>query len=128
MAPKYYIYWNLHKKKFSVKYKGKVIFHCDSIVAINVQFNVSALGRERVLREQRKNVHAFVVANSIFPHDEPWGIMDDDIYFEPVKYNPYKYATFVDICDQPVYNAGVVWLSQEDNKGILRIVKNARSN
>jgi hypothetical protein len=123
MKAKYYIYWNLHKDCYSVRYRGKVILHSNSVVACNVQFKVSTLGRERVLRERKKNVHAFVVADRIFPNESPWAIVHEVKGLSLVKYNPYKYKTFVDENEIPVYNTGVVWLFQEDDKAALRIVK-----
>jgi len=84
-----FIYRNLHKKCYSVKSlkTGRVIAHVDSIDLIDVTFKVSQAGRQRVLNERRKNVHAGVVgyvANPII-NDRP---ID-------VTYNPYKYNSFV---------------------------------
>ena len=54
------VYRNLHKKCWSVRQRGKVKLHTDYICLKDVEFKVSQKGRERVLREQRKNVHAFI--------------------------------------------------------------------
>lgn len=59
------IYWNLHLNLFSVRAlegraKGKVIAHARDVLVRDPQFVVQKAGRERVLREGRKNVHAFV--------------------------------------------------------------------
>jgi hypothetical protein len=92
---KFYIYWNLHKKCFSVKYKGKVIRHLNNFSASGVQFKVSELGRQRVIKEQRKNVHAYIVADEIenvSKSDRFHTLLDG---FE-VTYNPYKHTQFVD--------------------------------
>ena len=61
-----FVYFNLHKKCLSVKAlegesKGRVIAHADSVELVNATFKVSQAGRQRVLRERRKNVHAGVV-------------------------------------------------------------------
>ena len=61
---KYYIYWNLHRNVYSVRLRGRVVAHCENILATNVTFQVSEPGRQRVLKERRKNVHAFVIADS----------------------------------------------------------------
>jgi hypothetical protein len=58
-----FVYWNLHRKCWSVRAeqgpdKGRVIAHTDHLTLANVQFRVSEAGRQRVLREGRKNVHA----------------------------------------------------------------------
>ena len=92
---KYYIYWNLHKKCFSVKYKGKVIRHLNNFNVSGVQFKVSELGRQRVIKEKRKNVHAYIVADEIenvSRNDRLHTLFDG---FE-VTYNPYKHTQFVD--------------------------------
>jgi len=58
------IYFNLHKKLFSVQTKvdgrWKVVSHSSTIALRDVRFRVSQAGRKRVLAEKRKNVHAFV--------------------------------------------------------------------
>ena len=59
------VYFNLHKKLFSVvalegDKKGKVIKHTDSIDLSMPIFRVQKAGRERVLKEKKKNVHAYV--------------------------------------------------------------------
>ena len=58
------VYRNLHKKCWSVqqKQKGrwKVVAHAESITLLDCVFRVSEAGRQRVLRESRKNVHAYI--------------------------------------------------------------------
>ncbi len=86
---KVFVYRNLHKRCFSVKdvKTGLVIAHVDSIVLTNCQFKVSQAGRTRVLKEKRKNVHAGVVG--IWTEQTPRKMKTS------VKYNPYKYSSFV---------------------------------
>lgn len=57
------VYRNLHKRCFSVQdYKTKrVIDRIGSGLILNPIFKVSQAGRDRVVREKRKNVHAFIV-------------------------------------------------------------------
>lgn len=110
------VYWNLHKKCFSVQHRGKVIMHVDNIVLHDAEFKVSESGRQRVLREKRKNVHAFVV-----------GIYDRDFNGNVetpfrVTYNPYKYDSFVfDNTKEPLYNADVVKCVSHNRKGELYV-------
>ena len=59
------VYWNYTKKVFSIRYKGRVSGHATTVLLVGekdqpVLFKVSEAGRERVLRETRKNVHAVV--------------------------------------------------------------------
>lgn len=87
------VYYNLHKHLLSVQQKvagrWKVVKHVDEIALRNVKFKVSAAGRERVLRERRKNVHAFVEGEQI-----PF-MPKSFTYQDEITYNPYKHETFV---------------------------------
>jgi hypothetical protein len=122
MKAKYYIYWNLHKNCYSVRFKGKVIAHLTSLTATGVTFKVSQKGRQKVLREQKKNVHAFVVADKIFPKAEPFDLTGCDLPTEQVKYNPYKYNSFVDSEEKALYNCGMLWMiSSAKTPCLLRI-------
>ena len=97
-----FVYFNLHKRCFSVKAlegsrKGRVIAHKDSLALYGATFKVSQAGRERVLRERKKNVHAGVVGI----WSERKMVVDDLVVYEgiangrQITYNPYKYDSFV---------------------------------
>lgn len=95
-----FVYRNIHKKCYSVKSlkTNRVIAHVDSIDLINVSFRVSQAGRDRVLREKRKNVHAGVVG--IVASSSLENATTD------VTYNPYKYNSFVLKSNEaPVFSA-----------------------
>ena len=89
-----FVYFNLHRKCWSIKAmegpsKGRVIGHADAIALDRAEFRVSQAGRQRVLREKKKNVHAGVVG---------WLRPDIPILsggWEGAYYNPYKVETFV---------------------------------
>jgi hypothetical protein len=90
---KVFVYFNLHKKLFSVKslegpMKGRVVAHRNYVSLDNVTFKVSEAGRRRVLAEQRKNVHAGLVGEW---NDTFVTLVDPT----PVTYNPYRYDSFV---------------------------------
>lgn len=108
---KVFVYFNLHKKLFSVKalegpQKGKVIKHAENLCLQDVVFKVSQAGRQRVLKEKRKNVHAGVVGLLSGPSSE------DRVL---VTYNPYKYSTFVfKENEQPILKAKSVVLNSHD--------------
>ena len=82
------VYFNLHKKTWSVRQSGKVIGHTDYIQVKDPQFVVSQKGNERVRREKKKNVHAFVrgYVESRLP------VFPSKMRF--VTYNPYKNSSF----------------------------------
>lgn len=95
------VYYNLHKHCLSVTHKGRVVKHVQSIRLSNVEFKVRQGGRERVIREGRKNVHAFIVGD----------LTEESMpeHTRLVTYNPYKYASFVDKASEaPVYHASHV--------------------
>lgn len=54
------IYKNLHNGLWSVRQNGLIVAHVESFVLKQVFFKVSESGRQRVIAEQRKNVHAFI--------------------------------------------------------------------
>jgi hypothetical protein len=82
------VYRNLHKNKWSIRSRttGRVIRRADSVVVKNVKFVVQPAGRQRVLDEERKNVHAFV-RGTISPISTD---MLTQVEFNvQIKYNPY---------------------------------------
>lgn len=99
-----FVYYNLHKHMWSVKalegeHKGRVIAHRDWVILQNCRFKVSQAGRQRVLREKRKNVHAGIVGTA--PKSILTAIKSDYMVGDgvPVTYNPYKYDSFVSKLD-----------------------------
>ena len=106
------VYFNLHKRCWSVRQNGLVIAHVDDITIRDATFKVLKSGRERVLRERKKNVHAFVAGYWVDRDQLPEGDRD------PVKYNPYKDQTFVRIDGNqkvPVRQARDVIMTCHDN-------------
>ena len=107
------VYRNLHKKCWSVRQRGKVKLHTDYICLQNAEFKVSQKGRERVLREQRKNVHAFIKgfivdAAEINKMEDVMESYDQDVEWVDVSYNPYKYDSFVTDEEKAIYRADYV--------------------
>jgi hypothetical protein len=117
-----FVYFNLRKKCFSIKAlegpkKGRVVAHSDKVLIYGGTFKVSEAGRQRVLRERKKNVHAGVVGH--------WsGSLDDELTIErivyngtPVTYNPYKYDSFVHLYgEHPIETGRLVALTVSENK------------
>lgn len=87
-------YFNLHKHLFSVQEKvngsWKVARHVNFLVLKDVKFKVSEAGRQRVLRERRKNVHGYVLGEELTEYN-----IDQAGLFS-IFYDPYKYESFVD--------------------------------
>jgi len=98
------VYRNLHTGTWSVRQGGIVKLHTDYICLKGVQYRVGQKGRERVIREQKKNVHAYVSGFICSTHE----INGTDLKAKGVRYNPYKYSTFVNSDDEPIYNSKFV--------------------
>ena len=91
-----FVYYNLHKKLWSVKalegpQKGRVIRRANHVTLRDVVPKVSQKGRERVLREKRKNVHAGLVGQMV-----DWKLPEYDRLLPEteITYNPYKSGNF----------------------------------
>lgn len=94
---KYEVYWNIRLKCWSVRMNRKVIGHYKQLVLQGCTFHVSERGRQRVLRERRKNVHATVRGYGLCwqeaeKYDPMGGLLDGPGVV--VSYNPYKGPTF----------------------------------
>ena len=85
------VYWNLNKNCWSVQHKGKVVYHLPKVKLINVSFKVSEAGRQRVIKEGRKNVHAFVVGNLVLDNTPK---SSHKSLGSPITYNPYTHSCF----------------------------------
>lgn len=120
-----FVYFNLHRKCLSVKAlegerKGRVIAHADRVMLSDVTFKVSEAGRQRVIREQRKNVHAGVVGTFI-TSDITHGFMSRiEQLLVPIKYNPYKFDTFVKaVSELPVKTADNAVIASINGRGAI---------
>ncbi len=111
------VYFNLHKRLFSVQQSGKVYAHADGVLLENVRFNIAKAGQRKVRETGRKNVHARV--SGYDPSTEGVVLNPDlvqwcreemeslrDRGWKTAKYNPYTNDTF--ICwetGEPVHDA-----------------------
>lgn len=114
MAPQVWVYRNLkHGRQsrplYSVMQNGKVIRRTHRILLANAKFVVREGGRQRVVREKRKNVHAFVVGT---PVSSAFGIdrHGKDLPAK-VRYNPYEGPHFK-WDDHPLKGARAVLLNE----------------
>ena len=116
------VYFNLHKRLFSVTQGGRVVAHSDGIALSNVRFLVGKAGQDKVRRTGRKNVHAKVsgyiadFADALYiPKLIQAGIGNG---WRKAYYNPYETDTFVDYADRiPLYKADVVRLEMANAVG-----------
>lgn len=103
------VYYNLHKHCLSIKAlegarRGCVVLHARAVRLKDAHFKVSQAGRERVLLERSKNVHAGVVGELV--DIEPWSDSETEFsamtaLVEPLglskqlTYDPYRFDSFV---------------------------------
>ena len=106
------VYRNLNRKLangkpvFSVRNdKGLVEDHVTSISLLDPVFRVGKAGNERVRKEKRKNVHAYIQGKRMKGKvDWPSTILSEvqfsDSEWHTVTYNPYKHEHFVLVDDE----------------------------
>ena len=102
-------YYDLHRHVFSVTYKGLVVLKADYLRLSDVEFRVREGGKQKVRKETRKNVHAFVIGYledyCKFPCDD----IPEPESNKVITYNPYKYESFViKDTEEPIFNANEV--------------------
>lgn len=104
------VYKNLNDGLISIKLRttGLVIAHCEEITLGDVSFKVYESGRQRVIKQKRKNVHAYVEGEILsvkglkpykgrgitIPEEKSAQAFDSRIF-----YNPYKTANFITSSD-----------------------------
>jgi len=83
------VYWNLHKKIWSVQdcKSGLVCDHLEHISLTDAKFVVRKAGQKRVREEGKKNVHAFAVG---YVANDLSFFEDRTFNWYKVTYNPYK--------------------------------------
>lgn len=112
------VYFNLHKNCFSVmsreKYNyGKILFHSNHVDLKDVNFKVRQAGRNKVIKEQRKNVHAFCYGK-IFINN------NNIVMNKAVSYNPYKASHFFSVNDnKQIDKSDYLMMRVINNKGKL---------
>lgn len=101
-----FVYWNLHRGLWSVKalegpHKGRVVTRQTEVLLEDAVGKVSEAGRQRVLREKKKNVHAGIVGQLIVSGERLGDVIAHKVWEigDLVTYNPYKYETFVHTVD-----------------------------
>lgn len=101
------VYRNLHKSCLSVRQDGIVRCHASGSVCLyDAKFVVRQGGREKVLREKKKNVHAFIKGYARSARDT-YSLLDFE--WNGVYYNPYSCEYFKDI-DADRYVDSAQWV------------------
>jgi hypothetical protein len=87
-----HVYWNLNRDIYSIRaaegeHRGRVIDYASDVSLTNASFVVREAGRRRVLKNKRKEVHAWIAGN------RTGRVSTADL--EGVTYDPYRHETFV---------------------------------
>lgn len=106
------IYFNSRRKLFSVKSEnGRVTEHTSQITLKDARFVVNQKGRDRVRREGKKNVHAYIQGTPV--NEGASGTRS-------VSYNPYRDDFFM--CGgAPIDEAAYAHCSVEGGKPVVRV-------
>ena len=117
------VYKNLNRNCWSVRQDGIVMLHTHAIALKQCQFKVSEAGRQRVLREKRKNVHAFI--KGVFMRKDD--LVDRDfggpfllVEGDKVTYDPYTMSTFKHL-GEPCHTMDAVVLN---TVGVYELLEN----
>ena len=122
------VHWNFHKKVFSVtavapdeifgkNQVGKVIAQVEYLAVADAAFRVSEAGRQRVLRQKKKNVHAKVRGELV-------SFRSEDIHnMRYAIYNPYVHKGFVlsGNKERPLQEAELCIFLVEEGKPVMRV-------
>ena len=88
--------------------------HAHRVHIKDPEFVVRQSGRERVLREGKKNVHAFVRGEATCFTDFEY---EKCPTLDSIRYNPYKYAGFVRMPDEKlVHSADRAYMQVSDGR------------
>lgn len=121
------VYWNLTRKCWSLldqRTRRLIGHHRGEVWLSSCAFPVSQAGRARVLRDKRKNVHAFVEGTVMVPH--PLHGYANHILLgahdSTVSYNPYKVSSFVDGDGRAVQRASVAKLGDDTDPASRKVL------
>lgn len=123
------VHYNTHKKNYTVSQyiKGKGWRKCaeySKLILLDPEFKVSQSGRERALREGKKNVHAhaygslmYVEGQRIHEDDQSLMVLAAALHGERyIRYNYKTDSTFVDQDNEPIHSADFAIFSLREEK------------
>lgn len=98
---------------YTIMQDGRVKASAKQVRLKQAAFTVRESGRQRMLREQRRNIHAYIVGTLLeYIHAEDaktMGVLPG----RGARYNPYRYSTFVDSqTEAPLSLADLVQLDE----------------
>jgi len=84
------VYFNLHKKLWSIKSKGRVIGHVKHVTIEPTKFHVNEKQRLKVIEKKCRQVHAWINGKLISYGD----FSSHRNLKRPISFNPYKCDSF----------------------------------
>jgi len=84
------VYFNLHKKLWSVKYKGRVVLHVSHISIIPTKLHINENARLKVIKDKCRMVHAWINGEIVDFSDRDNEVNHEDAF----NYNPYYAGHF----------------------------------
>lgn len=107
------VFVNPKRGCYSIMQDGRVKASAKQIRLRDATFLVRESGRQRMLRENRRNVHAYVVGELIEFHHPGDAANLDRLEGRNARYNPYRFSSFVDRdTETPLCNAPMVQLDE----------------
>ncbi|WP_353645702.1 hypothetical protein [Mesorhizobium sp. WSM2239] len=116
------VYWNTHKRCFSIRPtkpselegfksspKGRVFYNTGPFLLLDPVFRVNERGRQWVLRNKKKTVHATIRGLPRVP-----GVFTIPPGARLVKYNPYQNEQFVLLDGTPIFKARTAYLKDKE--------------
>ena len=96
------VWFNLHKRIWSVKEGTVPVRHCEAVALVGVRFVVNEKARQRVIAKRCREVHAYAAGQ------EATG--EAPVEAVGITYNPYRAPTFTRRDDaSPVLSADAVY-------------------
>ncbi len=114
------VYFNRHKRLWSVRVQGRVVAHLDGLALARCTMRVSEAGRLRCLDSGRRGVHAWITGTMVH-------VPDELLHVEEFGYNPFKAPFFVSRRDTTaVYTAEMVVFSSGGRCFVARSWRDTR--
>lgn len=100
------VYRNLTRRCWSVRERGRVVAHLQSLTLAGAVMVVRPGSRARVLQTGHREVHAWI-RGTVVPHvGVPAGVVR-------LRYQPFEVGHFTDECGRPVVAAASVFFDED---------------
>lgn len=121
------IYKNLHNGLFSVRQNGLVVAHVESFSLSQVFCKVSESGRQKVIADRKKNVHAFLCGKLLEVNciGTDNGLTETLVHNHKLSYNPYKQGNFIKLKQGQF--VGIVPNNEVQQMGVIAHAKHGMS-